>query len=71
MNKFNPGQTIQSLSQPVIAGEILHVLTIESRKWGAVLKKPTGELVVNYIYVAISKATGHRHDIDEADAILL
>lgn len=71
VNKFHPGQSIQSISHPVISGEILHVLTLESKKWDAVAKKPTGETVVSYTYVTISKGTGHRHDIEEADAVLI
>ena len=71
MNKFKPEQIIRSISAPVIVGKILHVITLETRKWDAVLKKPTGELVTNYIYVTISVATGHRHDVGEEDAILV
>ena len=71
VNKFHPGQSIQSVSRPVISGEILHVLTLESKKWDTVTKKPTGEIVVSYTYVTISKGTGHRHDIEEADAVLI
>ena len=71
MNKFHPGQSIQSISRPVISGEILHVLTLESKNWDAVGKEPTGETVVSYTYVTISKGTGHRHDIEEVDAVLI
>ena len=70
-NKFHLGQSIQSISRPVISGKILHVLTLESKKWDVVAKKPTGETVVNYTYVTISKGTGHRHDIEEGDAVLI
>ena len=71
MNKFHPGQSIQSISCPVIAGKILHVLTLESKKWDAVAKKPTGEIVISYTYVTISNGTGHRHDIEEVDVVLI
>ena len=50
VNKFHPGQSIQSIFCPVIVGKILHVLTLESKKWDAVAKKPTGEIVVSYTY---------------------
>lgn len=29
------------------------------------------QTVVSYTYVTISKGTGHRHDIEEADAVLI
>lgn len=70
-NKFHPGQFVQSISRPTISGKILHVLTLENKKWDAVAKKPSGEIVVSYTYVTISKATGHRHDIEENDVALV
>ena len=70
-NKFHPNQSIQSISCPVISGEILHVLTLESKKWDAVTRKPTGETVVSYTYTYRSIEEWWRGGIFRAVGLVL
>lgn len=69
--KFSVNQTIQSVSMPVICGKILHILTLETKKWDPITKKPTGDTVVSFEYVIISIGTNHSHTLKESDSVLV